>query len=592
MHQFISRLIERNLEFLEDDDLAEKADVRSSLTTLAVAQNALQRLSLVDTSRHDTDKVDSENYVPLQIVVAGPTQVGKSTLTNLLLQKPMAESSAQAGFTVHCQGFHLTERVQDRYAAPEHWAREYFGELQLSSQDQLDRQVLGEYSLQETEAGSSPFKETVIWDTPDFDSIRSFDYRAPLVKAIALADLIVFVVSKEKYADKTVWVMLELLAILKVPVVVVMNKTPESVRGELKASLVNKFKAALPQSALPPICFIGEYSSPDISAVRSEEFSELQQLVNTHLLRAEPEVIKDNTLGFIKAHWSGWTNSVVAEHRLKREYTTLVEKTASQTIQRYQTEYIDSDRHREVIQLALSELLVLLEVPGMAKPLGKIRSVVTWPVRTLMNKTKQASPVSSDDRNEEQRLLDEIGKHATATLKASVAKKESGPDSVWWQKVRQEIDATEAEIHSSYNKSLDNYQTLLQVEIDRAAQSLYQKLEEQPATLNGLRAARVTTDAAAVVLAVKSGGLGAVDLVLAPAMLSLTTFLTEGALGKYMDRVQKSLTAYQEKEVQSLIDRKITRPLLKLGSNRVVSNKFISEEDLQRMTDRLEAGDV
>jgi len=48
-----------------------------------------------------------------------------------------------------------------------------------------------------------------------------------------------------------------------------------------------------------------------------------------------------------------------------------------------------------------------------------------------------------------------------------------------------------------------------------------------------------------VVLAVKSGGLGAVDLVVAPAMLSLTTLLTEGALGQYMHRVQKKLTAFQ-----------------------------------------------
>ena len=132
---------------------------------------------------------------------------------------------------------------------------------------------------------------------------------------------------------------------------------------------------------------------------------------------------------------------------------------------------------------------------------------------------------------------------------------------------------------------------MLQVEIDSAAQSLYQKLKEQPATLNSLRATRVTADAAAVVLAVKSGGLGAVDLVLAPAMLSLTTLLTEGALGKYMDRIQRQLTAYQEKEVQSVIDRKIAKPLLKFGNSQN-NQTLISEEELQRMTEKLESGNV
>ena len=94
-----------------------------------------------------------------------------------------------------------------------------------------------------------------------------------------------------------------------------------------------------------------------------------------------------------------------------------------------------------------------------------------------------------------------------------------------------------------------------------------------------------------MVLAVKSGGLGAVDLVLAPAMLSLTTLLTEGALGKYMDRIQRQLTAYQEKEVQSVIDRKIAKPLLKFGNNQN-NQTLISEEELQRMTEKLESSNV
>jgi len=455
----------------------------------------------------------------------------------------------------------------------DNWATEYFGELQQAPQKTLDRQVLSEYSLQETLSPDSPFTDTVIWDTPDFDSIRSFDYRAPLTKALTLADLVVFVVSKDKYADKTVWIMLELLASLNASVVIV---TPK-------------------KSTVPEINFIGEYSKEQLAQtaplIAEEELAELQQNIKECLQRASQEDVKNNTLGFIRNHWSLWTAGVSAEHQLQAEYRELVEKVAAETLQRYRSEYIDSDRHREVIQLALSELLVLLEVPGMAKPLSKIRSVVTWPVRTLIGAAKEPSPVSNDDRNEERRLLDELGKHATATLIASIARKESGTDGLWWSQMREQVTGAESEIKARYNQSLDNYQTMLQVEIDRAAQSLYQVLQEQPATLNGLRAARVTADAAAVVLAVKSGGLGAVDLVVAPAMLSLTTLLTEGALGKYMQRIQKKLTAYQQKEVQSVIDRKIAKPFLQLGQN-IARDENISEDELQRMTVKLEAGDV
>lgn len=581
MYQLISRLIVRNRELLKAENLADDSEVRAALTTQTIAKNALLRLTM-----------ESANAaMPLQVVVVGPTQVGKSTVTNLLLQQSLAESSAEAGFTVHCQGFHVVDKPQDRYSGTAHWAAEYFGELRQSKQAALDRQVLGEYSLQETTSANTSLLNTVVWDTPDFDSIRSFDYSTPLIKAVAVADLIVFVVSKEKYADKTVWTMLKFLHSLNVKVVLVMNKTPKGVRDELADSLRNKYQAALPGSAFPPLCFIGEYKSVAPALMDSDELNALEKSVADNLHSAEPGELKDNALGFIKQHWNGWTENVGAEHRLQGEYKKLVEKVTTDTLARYRSEYIDSDRHQEVMQLALSELLVLLEVPGMAKPLSKIRSVVTWPLRTLISSAKEPSPVAKDDRNEERRLLDELGKHALATLNTSIAQKESGPNGDWWQHRRAEVTQAEYAINHGLDKSLDNYQTLLQVEIDRAAQSLYKNLQTQPATLNSLRAARVTADAAAVVLAVKSGGLGAVDLVVAPAMLSLTTLLTEGALGKYMQRVQKNLTAYQEKEVHSVIDRKLTKPLLQLVQNNK-SSESITEADLQQITAKLEAYDV
>lgn len=587
MDSFLAELSRHSQESLTHTDSGDdETRIKYLLTTLAVARAALTRLTLV---RGSDASEQNQNY-PLQMVVAGPTQVGKSTMVNLLLQQNLAEASARAGHTVHCQGFHVVDEDTSQYAGDDHWASRYFGDLKLAKQNTLDHQVLGEYSLQEVINSTSKFQDCVIWDTPDFDSIRSFDYRAPLVKAIALADVLVFVVSKEKYADNTVWMMLELLSELAIPVVVVMNKTPSSVRAELKTSVEKKYSKALPDIELPEVIFVDEYNSESISTNSLAEMDAVQLAIKSKLQRTAAPVLKDNTLNFLRHHWEDWTDSVNVEHRLRREYEDLVKRICSDTLIRYRAEYIDSDRHREVMQLALSELLVLLEIPGMANSLGKIRSVVTWPVRTLLSSANKPSPVPEDDRNEERRLLDELGKHVTASLNASLSIREKGADKRWWSEIRTQVVAAQNDVTGKYDKALDNYQTLLQVEIDRAAQSLYQNLQKQPATLNGLRAARVTTDAAAVVLAVKSGGLGAVDLVVAPAMLSLTTLLTEGALGKYMDRVQQKLTEYQEKEVRSVIERKLQRPLLNVAQ--LHREQTISEERLQTMTRRLESGDV
>ncbi len=584
MQDFINQLIQRNRVKLDAcvNNSDEEAELEFSLTTLAIAQTSLNKLAL---GREDTG-------YPLQVVVIGPTQVGKSAVVNLLLQQQLAESSAQAGFTVHCQGFHVVDEVKNIYNRADHWAARYFGELSISKQSALDRQALEEYSLQEVSIPDSEFMDTVVWDTPDFDSVNSFDYRAPLLKAIALADLVVFVVSKEKYADKTVWKMIELVANRSIPSVLVMNKTPTGPRDELKASLEKKYLAAIPESSVPPITFIDEYPNDLIGAASGSELEALRQIALQQLKRRQPEQLKTDTLEYLRLHWPNWTSGLSAEHRMQREYQVMVELVVDSSLQRYKTEYLESDRHREVIQLALSELLVLLEVPGMAKPLSKIRSVVTWPVRTLISRASEPSPVAKDGRNEERRLLDELGKHTIASLSASIAARESSADGPWWREVRSHLEQAERGINTKYDQSLDNYQTLLHVEIDRAAQSLYQNLQEQPATLNGLRAARVTADAAAVVLAVKSGGLGAVDLIVAPAMLSLTTLLTEGALGQYMQRIKKKLNAYQEKEVQSILDRKIRKPLIAIEQQMLDKNTSLSQDELQRMTKMLESGNV
>ena len=52
---------------------------------------------------------------------------------------------------------------------------------------------------------SSYLPHGVLWDTPDFDSIDSATYREGVIRTIALADIIILVVSKEKYADQSVW---------------------------------------------------------------------------------------------------------------------------------------------------------------------------------------------------------------------------------------------------------------------------------------------------------------------------------------------------------------------------------------------------
>ncbi|MCK5871974.1 MAG: 50S ribosome-binding GTPase, partial [Methylococcales bacterium] len=49
--------------------------------------------------------LEADFKLPLQVVVIGPTQAGKSSVCNLLLNNNLAGVSALAGYTVHPQGF-------------------------------------------------------------------------------------------------------------------------------------------------------------------------------------------------------------------------------------------------------------------------------------------------------------------------------------------------------------------------------------------------------------------------------------------------------------------------------------------------------
>ena len=77
-------------------------------------------------------------------------------------------------------------------------------------------------------------------------------------------------------------------------------------------------------------------------------------------------------------------------------------------------------------------------------------------------------------------------------------------------------------------------------------------------------------------LAVKSGGLAPTDLILAPAMLSVTTLLTESALGKYLDSVKRELKQRQREHIKrEVFEQALLKPLQR-SSNQLSTPELLS----------------
>lgn len=491
---------------------------------------------------------------PLQIGIIGPTQAGKSTLVNLLTDTDSAGISARAGYTVHAQGFGLGLNESD--LEPIHSGLEPMVRV---ATDELTPDRLNTYVLEPVTAGASALvQNAVVWDSPDFDSIEARGYRGAVLHTLALADALVLMVSKDKYGDKSVWDMLDLMVPLNKPIVIVINKLDERDSNAVQRSFTERFISRFPEASPQPLVTL-PYTE-DGQSFSNSVLDALQQALDSALKvnsRAQLQPAMDQ---YVQRHWKQWVEPAEQEHSASAAWTKAVNNTVSEAFTQYESRYLNNDTRNDTFNRALAELLNLLEIPGIAATLKVTREVVTWPVRKLFSvgasvvrlKTAAEPPQPADMERD---VLLSVQAHVLIKLQGVVAdaQQDFPEQNAWWQALSLELRARRDSIGTAFDQSATQYQIDFEPRIDAAAERLYQQLKKQPALLNSLRAARVTGDAAAVALAVKSGGLAPTDLLVAPAMLSATTLLTESALGRYMTSVKAELKREQSTEVRQQV---------------------------------------
>jgi len=465
-------------------------------------------LRLVDASLDKVSLCDQHPDHPPQIGIVGPTQAGKSTLVNLLTNSNAAGVSARAGYTVHAQGFAVgvpAEQLEPICTILDPMQRVAAAELQPDN--------LNAYVLEPIKAGNkSLVNNAVVWDSPDFDSIEARGYRGAVLYTLALSDTLILMVSKDKYGDKSVWDMLSLMVPLSKPILIVINKLDATDSAAVERSFTERFETRFPKSPRPPIVSLPYL--PDETSFSQAEFASLNQGVRSALATIKRSDISPAIERFVAEHWSQWVAPAEHERAANTAWTDAVEAAVEDAIGNYEARYLNDDARNDTFNRALAELLALLEVPGIAAGLQKTREVVT----------------------------------------ISIDAQETYPEQLaWWRALHTELRAQRETLSKQFDTASTQYREDFEPRIEAAAERLYEQLETQPALLNSLRAARVTTDATAVVLAVKSGGLAATDLLVAPAMLSLTTLLTESALGRYMTTVRNELKNEQRSEVRKRV---------------------------------------
>ncbi|MCL7421605.1 MAG: 50S ribosome-binding GTPase [Methylobacter sp.] len=509
---------------------------------------------------------------PLQITVIGPTQAGKSSLVNLLLNSNIAGVSPLAGYTVHPEGF--CNEISLKECSD---LQRYFGRFQQLRQGQVPIDRYDCYLLTENATDSAYLPPCVLWDTPDFDSIDAANYREGLIRTIALADIIVLAVSKEKYADQSVWDIMSVLEDLHQPTIICLNKLVEGSESLLIHSLKDKWQQARKDEfpEVVPLYYQKQTGQPVWPESRRQL---LVQMVNkvSHKKQARYEQ------ELLQKHWREWVEPVVAEHQALADWQELVDQLMKQALDSYRRDFLDHPHHYETFKYALAELLRLLEIPGLAGVLSGTRRVLTWPVRQVMKLGRKRQHIA--DSSHEVALLNQLAEHMLIQMADRLLDRaEQNRHNQWWKEAGSLLRSRRPEILRDFSNAAKSYHMAFQQDVENTAQQLYHKLQEKPVVLNSLRATRVTTDAAAIALALNTGGIGMHDLIIAPAMLTVTSLLTESAIGGYMNRVEAELKQHQLTTVkQTLFIDSMGRKLAELPKQLTHLTQFnIEPEQLQ-----------
>lgn len=527
-------------------------------------QACIEQLTLIESFLHK-GQLNEQGRAALNIAVVGPTQSGKSTVVNLLLNQQVAGVSPLAGFTVHPQGFALG--LSDDVLAG---VAEHFSGFQKVEQFSLSPEKYSSYSI--TQMTTDLLPSCLLWDTPDFDSIDAYSYQQGVLKTLALADVLVLVVSKEKYADQSVWDIMALVKSLNQPVLVVINKLVV----DSQAVVVESFKERWQQvrgDKLPsiiPILF-------SKGGGAEEQQSELIKLLENNIQKVKRKQLDAAATNFIKQYWQAWLAPIKSEQEAQNQWQVLIEKAVEAAASDYQQDYLNHPHHYDTFQSALAKLLTLLEVPGVAKVISQSRKILAWPLRKVFSagtkKHTKAYPGTM-----EAVVLQQIAEHVFLQLGDNVLDQIelTQGNNKWWKSVNSQLREDKAIILKRFEKHTQAYHEDFKQEIEDTAQELYHKLEEHPAILNGLRATRVTTDAALLALAVQAGGIGLHDLILAPAMLSVTSYLAESAIGSYLHRAEAELKQRQLHTVKRLLFTQVLQQALAELPEKMQQNTYFN----------------
>jgi hypothetical protein len=502
--------------------------------------------------------LEGQPPTPLHIAVVGGAGAGKSTVVNLLSGATAAEANPQAGFTRHPIAYTSANGSL-------RWPTQagFLGPLQRAAADRpadLDEDVYQVRRVTPDPLGADLLKDFVIWDCPDMTTWAATGYVPRLLEIAALADVLIYVASDERYNDEAPTEFLHLLLQAGKSVVVCLMKMKE---GDAPALVAHFRREVLGRlfSGEAIACLSIPYLTPAQLAdpVRLAARYRIPLLNQVCVLGDPPETARQRTvhgaLDYLRTNQENLLTAARQDVAALEDWRNLVHAGRAQFDDRYRREYLTSEKFRSFDE-ALVRLLDLLELPGV----GKVVSTTLWVVRTPYRLVKgwlgkALTRPDAPSLPELHVLEGALTAWLNLLRKEAVRRSDTHPV---WAHVEEGFRENLGDLaRERFQQAFRSFQLGLADEIDRTARAIYEELERKPMLLNTLRGGNFALDVAAIAGAFTIGHLGVQDFVLVPLLAAVKQQIVE-LLGKqYVDNQREQIRSRQ----QLLVAQYVSVPL-------------------------------
>jgi hypothetical protein len=520
---------------------------------------------------------------PLHVAVVGGAGAGKSTVANLLCGAEHAEANPQAGFTRHPVAYASAYGTLNWPAG-----LGFLGPLRrLSAQEpsSLDADVYQVRRVHYQPEQFSVLDRYVVWDCPDMTTWAaggyvslenaisavplsgdrttraSAGYVTRLLEVAALADVIVYVASDERYNDEVPTQFLRMLLQAGKHVAVCLVKMREADAPAIIAHFKKDVLGRMPHApvdvlAIPhltreqladPVRLAARYRIPLVNQIN---------VLGEPLNLARRRTVQ-SAIHYLQGHQQRLLGVAQKDLTALESWRSAVYEGQVEFDTRYRREYLTSAHFRRFDE-SLVRLLDMLELPGVGRFVSGTLYVLRTPYRLLRGLFVKALTRPAAAAMPERPVLEgAFAGWVDLLRKESARRDETHP--VWQHLNKGFTNGGLADTaHDQFEQCFRVFQLSLTDEVERTAHGLYEDLEKNPVALNTLRGTKFSLEVASIAATVVTVGHNVVfDVVLVPLAASVTHQLVE-LLGKqYVDYHRETARNRQ----QAMVTQYISGPL-------------------------------